>query len=379
MDFAPSPEQDALRESARRIFAVRATDDSWKRTGGEPYDAALWRTLAESGLLGAAVPEQYGGSQLGIEELAILIEEQGRALAPLPLLHTLVLGALPVARFANEATRAAVLPAVVAGEAVLSAALCEPGQTDPAQVATRAEWRDGTWRLTGVKTAVPFAAECARILVPAACDAGTCVFLVDPRAAGCTLAPQRGTAGEPQGQLGLDGVVALERLGEASGEPAGVLPWMVERAWVAAAFGLVGIAEEALRRTAEFQSNRIQFGRPLGSFQAVQQRAANAYIDVAAMRATAQKAAYALASGGPAAAAAATAWWWACRGADRVTHTAQHLHGGAGADTSYPIHRFFLHAKQLAMLLGGAAPALGRLGDELAAGRVVPLTQEALP
>ena len=114
-------------------------------------------------------------------------------------------------------------------------------------------------------------------------------------------------------------------------------------------------------------------------FLAEPERAANGYIDVAAMRATAQKAAYALEAGLPAGAIAGAAYWWACRGADRVVHTAQHQHGGTGADTSYPIHRFFLAAKQLSMLLGGAAPALERIGRELAAGRVRPLTLEAMP
>jgi alkylation response protein AidB-like acyl-CoA dehydrogenase len=178
--------------------------------------------------------------------------------------------------------------------------------------------------------------------------------------------------------LALADAAAIEMLG-GEREGAAVLPFLLDHAQAGAACALVGVADEALRRTAEFQANRIQFGRPLGSFQAVQQRAANGYIDVAAMRATAQKAAYALEAGMPAAALAGTAYWWACRGSDRVVHTAQHLHGGAGADTSYPIHRFFLYAKQLSMLLGGAAPALERIGRELAAGRVRPLTLEAMP
>jgi alkylation response protein AidB-like acyl-CoA dehydrogenase len=378
MDFAETSEQGALRETARRIFGGRAADESWRRAAATPYDAELWRTLAEAGLLGTAVPEDQGGSALGLQDLALVLEEAGRSLAPVPLLQTLVLGALPIARFAKSATREAILPGVVAGERVLTAALWDAGQTDLFAPGTGASRRGDGWQLTGAKIAVPYGAQASHVLVSAATDAGARVFVVDPRAAGCTLTPQASITTEPHATLALAGATAVEMLG-GDADGASVLPFLVEHAQVGAAFALVGLADEALRRTAEFQANRIQFGRPLGSFQAVQQRAANGYIDVAAMRATAQKAAYALEAGLPAGAIAGAAYWWACRGADRVVHTAQHQHGGTGADTSYPIHRFFLAAKQLSMLLGGAAPALERIGRELAAGRVRPLTLEAMP
>ncbi|MBW1884734.1 MAG: acyl-CoA dehydrogenase, partial [Deltaproteobacteria bacterium] len=128
----------------------------------------------------------------------------------------------------------------------------------------------------------------------------------------------------------------------------------------------VGVCDEALRQTAVYTGERKQFGKLIGSFQGVSMRAADAYIDVQAMRSTMWEAAWRIDNGHSGEKEAAIAKWWACRGGHRVTHTTQHLHGGIGADIDYPIHRFFLRLKHLAYTLGGASEQLAQLGALIA-------------
>ena len=189
-----------------------------------------------------------------------------------------------------------------------------------------------------------------------------------PAARASALERELATNREPQARLTLDGAKLSEDavLGDPSGG-AEIVEWLLDRALVGLCAIQLGVAEEALRRTAEYTRTRRQFGRPIASFQGVALRAADAYIDLEAMRSTLLQAAWRVAEGLPARAEVAAAKWWACRGGQRVVHTAQHLHGGIGADVDYPIHRFFLWSKQLDVTLGGASRQLARLGALLVA------------
>jgi 3-oxocholest-4-en-26-oyl-CoA dehydrogenase beta subunit len=129
----------------------------------------------------------------------------------------------------------------------------------------------------------------------------------------------------------------------------------------------IGVCEEALRMTAEYTKTREQFDRPIATFQAVGQRAADSYIDTEAIRLTAWQAAWRISEGLPAAHEAAIAKFWAAEGGQRVVHAAVHLHGGIGVDKDYPLHRYFLLAKQIELTLGGTTPQLLKLGAMLAA------------
>jgi alkylation response protein AidB-like acyl-CoA dehydrogenase len=371
MDFAFTPEQEALRELARTIFADHLGPERLKalEADGTWYDDACWQALARARLLGVAIPEAYGGSGLGLVELALLLEEAGRAVAPLPLVPTLVLGALPLAAFGTAAQKRRWLPPVADGGAVLSAALVELGSDDPAAPATAARAEGGAWRLEGVKVCVPAAERAACILVPARTDdGGVGVFLVDPRGPGVAIARQILTHGEPHGRLALEGapVAAADVLGDVRGGAA-IVRWITARALAAYAALQVGVCERALRMAAEYTTGREQFGRPIGSFQAVHQRAADAYIDLEAMRLTAWEAIDRLAHDEPADDAVTVAKFWAAEGGQRVAVAAQHLHGGIGVDIDYPLHRYFLWAKHLELVLGAAPQQLARLGARMAA------------
>jgi alkylation response protein AidB-like acyl-CoA dehydrogenase len=372
MDFSFTEAQTAVAGLARRIFDERLGGPALRVLEQQPdrFDRALWGELATAGLLGTAVPEAHGGSGHGLLEICALLEEAGAAASPLPLWETLVLGAMTIERFGDDAQRARFLPRVAGGDVVLTGALTEPDCDDPFDVATTAHMNGGQWKLHGTKTCVPAARLAERIVVPATTgDRAIGVFLVDPRGAGVTLARQIATTGDTQYQLTLDGarIAPEDVLGDPSCGGA-ALEWLVPRATVSLCASELGIASRALRMTASYTASRQQFDRPIATFQAVAQRAADAYVDVESIRVTTWQAAWRLAQGLPAAEEVAVAKLFAAEAGHRVVYAAQHLHGGMGFDVEYPLYRYYLRSKQIELTLGCASAHVARLGRLLAAG-----------
>ncbi len=372
MDFALSDEQHAFSDLARQILGDGASPDRQReieRGSGPRFDEKLWLEMARAGLLGIAIPEAYGGADQTFFELAGVIEQVGRNTAPIPLIETLVLGALPIAAFGSEAQKQAILPGVVEGRTILTAALVEYG-VDPFTPATRATKRGDGFSLSGQKDSVPAGQLAHRVLVPATLDDGSiAVFIVDPSAKGVEIEPLATTTGQPEARLGFANV-AVDRsalLGDAT-RGAEILVWIREHATAALCSLALGVCEEALRLTADYTKTRKQFGAAIATFQAVGQRQADAYVDTEAIRLTSWQAAWRLAEGLPAAEAVAVAKYWAASGGQRVVHTAVHQHGGMGVDRDYPLHRHFLYAKQLELGLGGTTFQLRALGKLLADG-----------
>jgi 3-oxocholest-4-en-26-oyl-CoA dehydrogenase beta subunit len=369
MDFSYSDEQQSIIDLAKRLFGERSTHERQRaieRAGGPRFDRELWSEVAKAGLLGIAIPEPYGGAGLGFLEVSAIVEQVGRTTAPVPLLETLVLGALPIAEFGSEAQKKSILPRVVSGEAILTAALVEP-EADPLSPTTKATRTGGAWRLDGIKICVPAGQIADRILVPAATGSGVGVFVVDARAGGLKIDSLETTSGQPEARVELKGVRVedADLLGDANGG-ARVVGWTIQRATSALCSLALGVCEEALRLTAEYTKTREQFGVALASFQAVGHRAADAYVDTEGIRLTSWQAAWRIACGLPADAAIAVAKFWAADAGQRIVHAAQHLHGGIGVDRDYPLHRYFLYAKQLELTLGGATHHLRNLGRMLA-------------
>ena len=211
------------------------------------------------------------------------------------------------------------------------------------------------------------------ILVPATCtaangsSAGVGVFIVDPTAAGVTLTRQSTTTGRPEAIVELSdvSVAADRRLGDGA-DGAAIVTAITEFATAALCIMEAGACATALDLTAEYTKTRVQFEKPIATFQAVGQRAADAYVDTEAIRLTAWQAASRLAAGLPATAEVAVAKYWAAEGGQRVVHAASHLHGGVGVDRDYPLHRYFLLTEQIELTLGGAGDSLRRLGKILA-------------
>ncbi len=370
MDFNFTQDQEALRELARKILTDLSTHDRLKslKAAGEWVDRPAWNALAQASLLGVAVPEALGGSGMGLVELGILCEEVGRTVAQVPVLASLVLGALPVAEFGSDAQRTALLPGVAAGTTILTAGLAETAHDDPETPRTTARKDGGGWVLDGAKTCVPAGDLAHRILVAASTGPGTVgVFLVDPTAAGVTREQQILTGGEPHVKLGLASVKvgANDVLGDPA-RGAAIVRWMAERATVAYCAVQLGVCDRALRMTAAYTTERKQFDRAIATFQAVQQRAADAFIDLEVIRMATWEAIDRLATGTPATEMVRIAKYWASDGGQRVVVAAQHLHGGIGVDVDYPLHRYFCWAKQIELVLGSAPAQLAKMGAELA-------------
>jgi alkylation response protein AidB-like acyl-CoA dehydrogenase len=372
VDWSYDDDQLALRELARKMLEELAAHERLKQVEAtdECVDRRLWGELAKANLLGLPFAESYGGSGLGLVELAILLEEIGRAVAPVPVFETVVLAGLPIAEFGDDAQRRRWLPRIASGEAMLTAALSEPLAEDPEQARTTARREGGGFLLDGRKGLAPAVHVAERVLVPAAAAGGVGLFLLDPRAPGVSLSRQEVTSRAPHFVLELAGArVGDEDVLVAPERGAAAARWLRERATVGLCAMAVGVAERALQMTAAYTSERRQFDRPVGSFQAVHQRAGDAYIDVQAMRLTLAQAVHRLAHGEDAEDALAVAKFWASEGGNRVTYAAQHLHGGIGVDLDYPLHRYYLWSRQLALTLGAATPQLVRIGEAIAAGR----------
>lgn len=304
MDFALTDEQHAVADLARQILADGATHERMKEieeADGPRNDAALWSELASAGLLGIAIPETHGGAGLGFFELALVIEQAGVTAAPVPLIETLVMGALPLAEFGTDAQQKALLPGVVEGTTLLTAALVED-LADPLQPTTTATPRGEGWRLDGRKICVPAGQLAHRVLVPASLEGGhVAIFIVDPGARGIRIEELDTTSGQPQAAIELEGVsvTAADLLGELT-QGAEILTWIRERTTAAHCALALGVCEEALRLTAEYTKTREQFGAAIATFQAVGQRQADAYVDTEAIRLTSWQAAWRIGSGMPA-------------------------------------------------------------------------------
>jgi 3-oxocholest-4-en-26-oyl-CoA dehydrogenase beta subunit len=369
MDFAFDADQQEIRALAARILGDHTSPGQLTEVEatGHAVDLPLYAALAGAGLLGLCFPEDVGGAGLGLLEAFIVLEEVGRRAAPVPFLESVVLGGLTIDAFGSQEQRGELLPPLVDGTLVVTAALSEEHAAPLRPSCTATPDGAGGWRLDGAKVCVPAGLVADRILVPAtiAGDGATSVFVVDAGAVGVTRVPQRTSTGRPEARLELDGVGA-DRLGtpERAGE---VLGWLVDRATAALCVLAVGVCEEALRLTAAYVQERHQFGHPLATFQAVGQRAADAYVDTQAIRLTAWQAAWRLSAGLPAADEVAIAKFWASEGGQRVVHAAQHLHGGVGVDRSYPLHRYYLLAKQIELTLGAGGAQLAAIGRRLAA------------
>jgi alkylation response protein AidB-like acyl-CoA dehydrogenase len=371
MDFAFTDEQHAVSEAAmgllgglvdaERILAVEQTDDV--------VDRELWAALSAADLLGLAVPEAHGGAGYGLTELCLLLQAQGNVVAPVPLWATLVLGALPLAQFGSPELQARWLPGVVAGDIMLTAALNGVAMgVHGVPPVTATAVGDG-WVLNGTELAVPQAHLAQRIVVPAhTADEEIVLLLVDPQAPGVSLERTVTTNREIHPHLHLTDVAVPA--GEVLVDPTSARA-ALETLVMAATAGLcalqVGVCESALRQTALYLNQRNQFGRPLSSFQGTMLRAADAAIDIEAMRVTLWNATWLFDTGRDATDAVQVAKWQASERGQRTVHATQHLHGGLGADITYPIHRYFLWGKQLELLLGGPSLQLARIGAGIAA------------
>ncbi|MFJ9739474.1 acyl-CoA dehydrogenase family protein [Streptomyces sp. NPDC101166] len=374
MDFTFTEEQQAAAEAARGVFADVAPDavpsPALTRGGAvaDHFDRALWEKLAGTDLLGLLLDEEYGGAGLDAIALCLVLRESAKSLARVPLLESSAAAAAVQAHGTAEA-QAELLARTGRGEVVLTVAAHGRTGHDAAELAVTARQDRDTWVLDGVQTAVPWAYDADFVLVPARTGDDRSVLALVPRGhEGSTLAEQISTTGERLGELRLDSArIPARHIITADGA------WEDLRALLTTgtcALAL-GLGERVLAMTSDYAAKREQFGHPIATFQAVAVQAADRYIDLRAMEVTLWQAAWRLTSGAsgalPASGDIAVAKIWASEGVRRVVQTAQHLHGGFGADVDYPLHRYHAWAKHLELSLGPAAAHEEALGDLLAA------------
>ena len=369
MDFSYHDDQVAILELAGQIFREQASHERQReceKSDDPRFDPALWHSLAEAGILGTAISEAHAGAGLGFLELCGVMEHAGRTTAPAPVFETMVLGALAIDAFGSDAQKARLLPDVAAGNLILTAAYGE-GPGDPLHPATTATADGGGFLLTGTKLCVAEAARADASLVSAACGNEVVIVIVPKDASGVALADVETVTGRSEAHVSFDGTAVPAEdvlVGPAGGRKA--LVCALEWANAAQSAYALGVCEAALELTSDYVKTRKQFDQPIAMFQAVGHRAADAYIDVEAIRLTTQQAVWRLDAGLEASKEVAVAKYWAAEGGQRVVAAAQHLHGGVGVDKEYPLHRYYLAAKHLELTLGGMTPQLLRLGKMLA-------------
>lgn len=361
MDFDLTPEQTDAAALARSILTDQVTPERLRaaEASGVRHDQGLFASLGDAGLVGLAVPEEYGGAGLTFAELTSVVTECGRAVAPVPLAWHGV-AALTLARFGTDEQKGAWLPGAADGSRVLTAALAEERADLALEPGTRAV-RDGdSWVVTGTKTAVPGGTVADLLLVPASTDDGVRVFLVTPQDDGVSIEAQLLTDGDAAGLVELAGV----RLGEDRVLPGESLPFLADHLTTALCALQLGICEGGLELTSAYAKTREQFGRAIGTFQAVSQRLADGYIDVLGLRLVTWQAVWRLVEGLPASVEVATAKLWAADTGHKIAHTTVHVHGGVGIDLDGDAHRYFTGAKRVEFMLGGTtvqARAIGRM------------------
>lgn len=367
MDFSFTPEQDEAAELAAKILGDRATNARMREVekSGSRFDRDLWGELGSAGLLGLAVPEEYDGAGLGLVELARVLVEVGRTVAPVPLAaHGPA--ALLLAEHGSAEQKQQWLPGAASGASVLTAAVSEERAFAPERPTTVASADGSSYRLTGSKAIVPAGAYADLFLVPAETPSGVGVFVVTPGDDGVSVVAQTFSDGEAVARLDLDGaVLGADRLvGPADGSVDRRLRHLLI---VAASAEQLGLTEGALRVTASYAKTREQFGRPIATFQAVSQRLADGYIDTLGQRLMLWRAVWLLDQGRPADTDVAMAKLWAADAGHRIAHTAVHVHGGVGIDLDGPVHRYFTGAKRFEFLYGGATEQALLIGRTLAA------------
>jgi alkylation response protein AidB-like acyl-CoA dehydrogenase len=366
VDFELDEAQQAVVDLAATVLRPDADHARIEQALASPagFDETAWKSLAQAGLLALAVPEGLGGDGGGAVEVGLVLAAAGRQTLPLPAFATLALGVLPVARYGTPAQQQELLADVANGR-VLSAALREAPDSSIVL--------DGV--LDGARVGVPYAAQAHRLLVPT--GQGTAV--VDPRSRGVSLIRTPSSTGAPEYTVRFDRAPVEDVLAASARD--------VDACAVAGAAAVAdGTVAGALALTAAHIRERQQFGKPLATFQAVAQQVADVYVVARTMHLAAVSAAWRLdaglhdglddgvndglhdglhdgVNGGlDATEDLAVAAHWLAAEVPPALQTCHHLHGGLGVDVTYPLHRYFGQAKDLARLVGGAAARLDALG-----------------
>jgi alkylation response protein AidB-like acyl-CoA dehydrogenase len=364
MDFGLSEEQEMLKASARDFLQkecpkrlVRQLDES-----DEGYSSELWQKMAKQGWMGLVFPEKYGGNDGNLLDLTVLLEEMGYNILPGPFFSTVVLGGLIILAAGSEEQKTEFLPKVASGEMILSLALTEPAASyEAASVKTKATARDGGYVIKGTKLFVLNANVADYILCVARTketnnpEDGITIFLVDAKSPGIRCNLLKTLARDKQCEVVFDNVTVSEKsiVGKQD-EGWPIVKDVLQKATVAKCAEMVGGAQAALDMAVNYAKERVQFGRPIGSFQAIQHHCANMATDVSGSRFITYKAAWKVSEGLPAIADVAIAKTWTGEAYGRVTLLAHQIFGAIGFTMDHDIHLYYRQAKAGEIIFGDA-------------------------
>jgi alkylation response protein AidB-like acyl-CoA dehydrogenase len=356
VNFAFSEEQEELRKSVRRFLEDKSSSAEVRRLmeTTEGYDTSVWDQMANQlGLQGLAIPEEHGGSGYSYVELVVIFEEMGRALLPAPYFATVALAANALLASGDDAAKKEFLPGIASGETIATLALTESnGRWDEAGVTLEATKGGDGYTLTGEKMFVIDGHTAGLILVAARSGGGVSLFAVDGAASGLTREPLS-TMDQTRKQAKLTFANTPARLIGTDGGAWPVLSKTLDLAAVALAAEQVGGAQRVLEMAVQYAKDRVQFGRPIGSFQAIKHKCADMLLEVESAKSAAYYAGWAAAEDNdelPVVASLAKAY---C--SDAYFHAAAEniqIHGGIGFTWEHDAHLYFKRAKSSELILG---------------------------
>jgi alkylation response protein AidB-like acyl-CoA dehydrogenase len=361
MDFSELTHQSEIRDSLDKILLEQCTPEKLKEFDVDfKHDEQLLSLLARNGYLGLGINEEYGGSGENLYDLGILFERLGYHAAPLSLVGCLVDVAQTIQKFSEEKTHLALIGAIISGE-IHTSAILEPLNQDPENPLTRAEISGDNLIITGTKYLSELTSKSKSILVSVNSNEGVLLVLVDSNKV--SISELATTANSPAFKVDLDSVnVDRSAIIHADGRGLEALKYLLQINMVMRSYLALGITEKMTSLVASYTSEREQFGRVIGSFQAVSHRAADCFIDLECLRLVNQQAAVNLNTNLDCENDALVSKIWAGNACHRISYSAQHLHGGTGVDKDYVLWRYCLLAKECELINGSASQNIDKLG-----------------
>ncbi len=365
MDLAFSEEQEMLKKMARDFLTDKFPKTAVKEIEESElgYSPEIWKEMAELGWMGLVFPEEYGGAEMTFLDLAMLLEEMGRACLPGPYFSTVVLGGLPILDAGSEGQKQEYLPKIASGEAIFTLALTESSaRYDAAAIEMKATADNDAYILNGTKLFVPDANVADCMLVVARTDEksrgedGITIFIVDARSPGISCTVLKTIANDKLCEVVFDQVrVPKENILGQLNQGWSEVTKTIERAAVGKCCEMVGCIQQALDMTVDYAKERKQFDRPIGSFQVIQHYCADMITDVEGTRLSAYQTAWLVSEGLPCTQEVAIAKAWAGEACQRVMALAHQIHGAIGVTIDHDLQYYTRRAKAAEVTFGDAS------------------------